>query len=66
MPRSMQYRTYGEDLPSLSLGLSAVREEYRLMRDVRELIAAGFVLGALESLEGFVARHSDFPGKEVV
>ena len=66
MPRDMQYRTYSEDLPSRSFGMSAVREERRLMEDARWLIASGFQLKASETLENFVARHSDFLGKEVV
>lgn len=57
--RDSQYRTSFEDLPSLCLGSSAVRQERRLMRDVHRLISAGFVPQGWESLEEFVERYHD-------
>lgn len=64
--RDSQYRTWQEDLPSRSFGMSALRQERRLMRDVSRLISAGFVPLASETLEQFVERNRDFLGKEVV
>ena len=57
IPRKYQYRTSFEDLPSYSFGLSAVRQERRLMRDVYRLTELGFRLSGPEPLEEFVARH---------
>ena len=57
--RDSQYRTYSEDLPQNSFGLSALWEERRLMRDVYKLMAKGFKPNASESLESFVEKHRD-------
>ena len=57
--RNSQYRTYSEDLPQSSFGLSAVREERRLMKDVYKLINKGFKPNGSESLESFVEKHRD-------
>ena len=58
-PRESQYRTSLEDLPEASFGVSALREERRLMRDVYKLTARGFKPDASETLEAFVERHRD-------
>jgi hypothetical protein len=57
--RETQYRTYSEDLPQNSFGLSALWEERRLMRDVYQLMAKGFKPNGAESLESFVEKHRD-------
>ncbi|MFH1799106.1 MAG: hypothetical protein ABH844_07225 [Candidatus Omnitrophota bacterium] len=57
--RNSQYRTYSEDLPANSFGLSALWEEKRLMRDVYQLMAKGFKPNGSESLESFVEKHRD-------
>ena len=57
--RNSQYRTYSEDPPQSSFGLSAVREERRLMKDVYKLINKGFKPNGSESLESFVEKHRD-------
>ena len=57
--RNSQYRTYSEDLPANSFGLSAVWEERRLMKDVYKLINKGFKPNGSESLESFVEKHRD-------
>ena len=59
MPRNSQYRTSSEDLPEQAFGLSAVREERRLMNDVYKLISKGLKPKGPESLESFVEKHSD-------
>lgn len=59
VPRSSQYRTYSEDLPQNSFGLSAVWEERRLMKDVYKLISKGFKPNGSENLESFVEKHRD-------
>lgn len=66
IPRGLQYRTSYEDLPSRAFGASAIREERALIRDAHRLISAGFVLYGSETLEEFIARHSDYLEKEVV
>ena len=63
--RDSQYRTSFEDLPSLSFGSSAVREERRLMRDVHRLTAYGYLPHPWESLEEFVERYRDVLDEEV-
>ncbi|MGD0336347.1 MAG: hypothetical protein ABSB18_04530 [Candidatus Omnitrophota bacterium] len=57
--RDSQYRTYLEDLPQNSFGLSALWEERRLMKDVYQLIAKGFKPNGSETLESFVEKHRD-------
>lgn len=57
--RHSQYRTPFEDLPSLSFGSSAVREENRLLRRVHRLRAYGYLPHPWESLEEFVERYHD-------
>ena len=57
--RNNQYRTYQEDLPQNSFGVSAVWEERRLMRDVYNLMAKGIKPSSSESLESFVEKHRD-------
>ena len=57
--RKAQYRTYEEDLPQNSFGLSAVWEERRLMKSVYQLIAKGLKPSGSESLESFVEKHKD-------
>lgn len=58
-PRRSQYRTSFEDLPEGSFGLSALREERRLMRDVYKLVSKGFKPDGSETLESFVEKHID-------
>jgi len=62
--RNSQYRTYQEDLPQNSFGLSALWEERRLMKDVYKLIAKGFKPNGSESLEIFVEKHKDLLDEE--
>ena len=57
--RDSQYRTYQEDLPQNSFGLSAVWEERRLLNNVYKLMAKGFKPSGSESLEAFVEKHCD-------
>ena len=57
--RNSQYRTYQEDLPQNSFGLSALWEERRLMKDVYKLIGKGFKPSGSETLESFVEKHHD-------
>lgn len=57
--RETQYRTYEEDLPANSFGLSALWEEKRLMKNVYQLMAKGFKPNGSESLEDFVEKHRD-------
>ena len=57
--RDSQYRTYLEDLPQNSFGLSAVWEERRLMNDVYKLIAKGIKPDGSKTLESFVEKHRD-------
>ncbi|MBM3253977.1 MAG: hypothetical protein FJZ16_06985 [Candidatus Omnitrophica bacterium] len=64
-PRRYQYRTYQEDLPSYSFGMSAVREERRLMRKVYQLISLDLKPQGSETLEEFVQRNSDSLEEEV-
>jgi hypothetical protein len=59
MPRDMQYRTAFEDLPSLSFGVSALREERRLQAKAAALASKGFRPCHCEPLEDFTERHSD-------
>jgi hypothetical protein len=59
MPRDMQYRTAFEDLPSLSFGVSALREERRLQAKAAALASKGFRPCPCEHLEDFTERHSD-------
>lgn len=63
LPRREQYRTSREDLPAASFGLSAVREERALMRDVYKLMSIGAILQSAESLEEFVLRNTSRPVK---
>ena len=62
--RNSQYRTYQEDLPQNSFGLSALWEEKRLMKDVYKLIAKGFKPNGSISLEDFVEKHRDLLDEE--
>ncbi len=64
--RKAQYRTYEEDLPQNSFGLSALWEERRLMRDVYKLMAKGLKPNGFESLESFVEKHSEQLDEEVI
>ena len=57
--RDSQYRTYQEDLPANSFGLSALWGERNLMKNVYQLIATGFKPNGAESLEDFVEKHRD-------
>ena len=57
--RDSQYRTYQEDLPQNSFGLSALWEERNLMKNVYQLMAKGFKTSVSESLEDFVEKHRD-------
>jgi len=57
--RNNQYRTYQEDLPQNSFGLSALWEERRLMKSVYQLMAKGIKPSGSESLESFVEKHRD-------
>jgi len=57
--RNSQYRTYQEDRPQNSFGLSALWEEKRLMNDVYKLMAKGFKPNGSEALEEFVEKHRD-------
>ena len=57
--RDSQYRTYQEDLPANSFGLSALWEERNLMKNVYQLMAKGFKPSGSESLEDFVEKHRD-------
>jgi hypothetical protein len=57
--RNSQYRSYQEDLPRNSFGLSAVWEERRLMKDVYKLISKGFKPNGSETFEAFVEKHRD-------
>jgi len=66
IPRDMQYRTFDEDLPSYAFGMSAVWEEKRLLRDAHQLIALGVRLEAGQTLEDFVAQHSEVLEREVI
>lgn len=63
--RKYQYRTSFEDLPSYSFGLSALREEKRLMRKVYQIMEKGFKPKGDESLEVFVERHKDVLGEVI-
>jgi hypothetical protein len=54
-----QYRTYSEDLPEKSFGLSAVSEDRRLINDVYKLINAGFKIKPGQSLGKFIEEHKD-------
>lgn len=54
-----QYRTYSEDLPQNSFGLSAVWKERRLMNNVYKLISKGFKVKPAQSLEAFIEEHKD-------
>ena len=62
--RNSQYRTYQEDLPQNSFGLSALWEEKRLMKDVYKLISKGFKPNGSISLEDFVEKHRDLLDEE--
>ena len=62
--RNSQYRTYQEDLPQNSFGLSALWEEKRLMKDVYKLISKGFKPNGSISLEDFVEKHQDLLDEE--
>ena len=64
--RETQYRTYEEDLPEQSFGLSALWEERNLMKNVYQLMAKGFKPNASETLESFVEKHRDLLDEEVI
>lgn len=55
--RQSQYRTSFEDLPSLSFGSSAVRQESWLLRQAHRLREYGYLPHPWESLEEFVERY---------
>lgn len=64
--RDSQYRTYEEDLPQNSFGISAVWEERNLMKKVYQLMTKGIKPNGSESLESFVEKHSDLLDEEVI
>ena len=64
--RDSQYRTYEDDLPQNSFGLSAVWEERNLMKNVYKLMAKGLKPSGSESLESFVEKHSEQLDEEVI
>jgi hypothetical protein len=66
VPRDAELRTFQEDLPSYSFGMSAVWEEHRLMRDVYRLISLGISPKGDYSLEEFVEKHRHLLSEEVI
>ncbi len=57
--RDSEYRTYSEDLPEKTFGVSALWEERRLMRDVYKLTAKGLKPSGSETLESFIEKHRE-------
>ena len=62
--RNSEYRTYSEDLPEKTFGVSALWEERHLIKDVYKLIGKGFKPGGSETLESFVEKHRDLIDEE--
>jgi hypothetical protein len=58
LPRKFQYQFPSEDM-SLSFGHSALWEERRLQNKVAILVSKGLKPAKHETLEEFVARHSE-------